>query len=138
MGVVALEDGTIFVADFGSGEILRLAPGQQPDRTVLASGLQGPTGLARGLAQPEGIAMLAGGDIAVAEVGARRLTRVAFAKGRDEGRSRPIASDLPIGQMFTRAPAPVYLPTGVAAGDDGTIYLVCDVDDTILKFTPRR
>ena len=169
MGVVALEDGTIFVADFGSGEILRLAPGQQPDRAVLSSGLQGPTGLvldprgglivseassgrllhvdlasgeqrviARGLAQPEGIAMLPGGDIAVAEVGARRLTRVTFARGRDEGRPQPIARDLPIGQMFTRAPAPVYLPTGVAAGADGTIYVVCDVDDTILKFTPRR
>ncbi len=170
MGVVALEDGSIFVADFGSGEVLRLAPGQQPDRTVLASGLQGPTGLAldprgglivseassgrllhldlasgaqrviaRGLAQPEGIAVLPGGDVAVAEVGARRLTRVVFARGRRaEGRPRPIAAELPVGQLFTRAPAPVYLPTGVAAGEDGTIYVVCDVDDTILKFTPLR
>ena len=36
----------------------------------------------------------------------------------DGGKPRVIARDLPVGQMFTRSPAPVFMPTGVAAGDD--------------------
>jgi sugar lactone lactonase YvrE len=187
MGVVALEDGTIYVVDFASGELLRLAaapavaptaaaiaaPSTPPasssvppaDRSVIARDLAGPVGLAldargqlivseaasgrllridpasgarvvlaRGLAQPEGVAVLPDGAIAVAEVGAQRLSLVA-ARG---GRPRPIARDLPVGQLFTRSPAPVYMPTGVAAGDDGTIYVSCDLDDSIVAFRPRR
>jgi hypothetical protein len=49
-----------------------------------------------------------------------------------------IARDLPVGQMFTRTPAPVFMPTGVAAGDDGTIYVSCDRDNSVLAFRPRR
>jgi streptogramin lyase len=167
MGVVALEDGTIYVVDYASGELLRLVPASAPpaDRSVIARDLAGPVGLAldargqlivseatsgrllridpesgarvvlaTGLAQPEGIAVLPDGTIAVAEVGAQRLSLVA-ARG---GRPREIARDLPVGQMFTRTPAPVFMPTGVAAGDDGTIYVSCDRDDSIVAFRPRR
>jgi glucose/arabinose dehydrogenase len=90
--------------------------------------------LASGLAQPEGIAVLPDGAIAVAEVGARRLSLV----GARGGRPRVIARDLPVGQMFTRTPSPVFMPTGVAAGDDGTIYVVGDRDNSLLAFRPRR
>jgi sugar lactone lactonase YvrE len=90
--------------------------------------------LASGLAQPEGIAVLPDGSIAVAEVGARRLSVI----GARGGRPRVIARDLPVGQMFTRTPAPVFMPTGVAAGDDGTIYVSCDRDNSVLAFRPRR
>ncbi len=164
MGVVALEDGTIFVVDHASGELVQLvATGDV--RRIVAAGLAGPVGLARdaqgrllvaeaaagrllridpadgarevlarGLAQPEGIAVLPDGAIAVAEVGARRLSRVA-ARG---GRPRVIARGLPLGQMFTRTPAPVFMPTGVAAGDDGTIFVTADRDNSLLAFRPRR
>ena len=165
MGIAALADGTLFVVDYGSGELLRLAPGAQPERSVVASGLQGPTGLAvdargqllvtealagtllridpvsgakrliaRGLAQPEGLTVLPDGQIAVAEVGTRRLSLIAPRSGA----RRVIAADLPVGQMFTRAPAPVYLPTGVASDAAGAIYVSCDRDNSVLKFTPRR
>jgi len=164
MGVVALDDGTIFVVDYGSGELQQLAA-TGDGRRVVASGLSGPVGLARdargrllvseatsgrllrvdpasgarevlasGLAQPEGIAVLPDGTIAIAEVGARRLSLV----GARGGRPRVIASDLPVGQMFTRTPAPVFMPTGVAAGDDGTIYVSCDRDNSLLAFRLRR
>lgn len=164
MGIAMLTDGTVFVADYARGEILRLAPGSQPDRSVLTRGLRGPTGLAvdarggllvteasagtvlrvdprdgstrqiaAGLAQPEGLAALPDGDIAVAEVGARRLSLLA----RRGGARRVIAEGLPVGQMFTRAPAPVYLPTGVASDVAGAIYVTCDLDNSVLKFTPR-
>lgn len=182
MGVAALDDGTIYVVDYASGELLRLpggrvsgemtsgaAGGTPPSaadgRSVVASGLEGPVGLAldargrllvseatggrvvridpasgarevlaRGLAQPEGLAVLPDGGIAVAEVGARRLSLL-DARG---GKPRVIARGLPVGQMFTRTPAPVFMPTGVAAGDDGTIYVTCDRDNSLLAFRPRR
>ncbi len=163
MGVAANDSGDIFVADYGSGEILQLMPGATPDRKVVASGLQGPVGLAldqtghlyvseaasgtisrieiatqskdvlvEGLSQPEGLALLPGGKIAVAEVGARRLSVVEATKA-----SRVVVADnLAVGAVFTRAPAPVYLPTGVAADERGAIYITCDGDNTVLKFTP--
>jgi len=163
MGVAA-HGGTIYVADYGRGEIVKLVPGGTPERAVVAAGLNGPVGLAidaagylvasealagtllrldpatgektavaQGLSQPEGLALLPDGRIAVAEVGARRLTLIDPASG-----SRVVVADeLAVGQMFTRSPPPVYLPTGVAADADGAIYVVCDADNSILKFTPR-
>lgn len=164
MGVVADDAGTIHVVDHATGELLRLAEADG-SRRVVATGLEGPVGLAqdargrllvsearagrllridpasgarevlaRGLAQPEGIALLPDGSIAVAEVGERRLALLP-ANG---GRPRVIARGLPVGQMFTRTPAPVFLPTGVAAGDDGTIYVSGDRDNSVLAFRPRR
>jgi sugar lactone lactonase YvrE len=164
MGVAAVGE-EIYVADYGTGEILKLMPGATPDRAVVAAGLKGPAGLARdrdgslivseagtgtlsrldpatgarveiasGLNQPEGLAVLNDGRIAVAEVGARRLTLVDPATGE----RRTVAEDLPIGEMFTRAPTPVFLPTGVATDETGAIYLTCDVDNTLLKFTPVK
>lgn len=164
MGVVADDAGTIHVVDHASGELLRLTEADDA-RQVVATGLEGPVGLAqdargrllvseaaagrlvridprdgarevlaRGLAQPEGIAVLPDGSIAVAEVGARRLSRVPAGGGRP----RVIARDLPVGQMFTRTPAPVFMPTGVAASDDGTVYVSCDRDNSVLAFRPRR
>lgn len=164
MGVVAGDDGTIHVVDHASGELLRLVEADG-SRRVIASGLEGPVGLAQdargrllvsearagrvlridpasgtreplaqGLEQPEGLALLADGSIAVAEVGARRLTLIPAGGGRP----RVIARNLPVGQMFTRTPAPVFLPTGVAAGDDGTIYVLCDRDNSVLAFRPHR
>lgn len=168
MGVAALDDGTIYVVDYATGELLRLPSGAATaagdGRSVVARGLEGPVGLAldargrllvseatagrvvridpasgarevlaRDLAQPEGLAVLPDGGIAVAEVGAQRLSLL----GARRGRPRVIARDLPVGQMFTRTPAPVFMPTGVAAGDDGTIYVSCDRDNSLLAFHPR-
>ncbi|MDX2144300.1 MAG: hypothetical protein SFV19_13175 [Rhodospirillaceae bacterium] len=163
MGVTA-RGADIFVADYATGEVLKLMPGASPDRSVVAGGLRGPVGLAldpggklivgeaeagallsidqatgtqttlaTGLVQPEGLTVLDDGRIAVAEVGARRLTMV----DPRTGAKTVIADDLPLGEMFTRAPAPVYMPTGVATDETGAIYVTCDIDNTLLKFTPK-
>lgn len=163
MGVILEDDTSLLVADYATGEIIRVRPGATPERATAFSGLQGPVGLAatasgawvvaeadvgrvvvidpatggrrivaERLAQPEGVAVLADGRIAVAEVGARRLLIV----GPDGGPPEIVAEDLPIGAVFTRAPSPVFLPTGVAADATGAIYLSCDRDNTVLRFTP--
>ncbi|MDX2143488.1 MAG: hypothetical protein SFV19_09040, partial [Rhodospirillaceae bacterium] len=69
-----------------------------------------------------------------AEVGKKRLLVIDPATG-----SRVVVGDkLPLGRMFTRAPAPVYLPTGVATDETGAIYIACDADNSVLKFTPVK
>lgn len=157
MGVAIDAGGRVLVSDYARGEIVALAP----EPRAIATGLDGPVGLiadadglwvseagagtiaridpatgartpvAEGLARPEGFARLPGGRIAVAEVGARRLTLL--------GADGPVTlgDNLPVGAFFTRAPAPVFIPTGVAADPSGAIYMTCDIDNSVLKFTPR-
>ncbi|MDX2223993.1 MAG: hypothetical protein SFV21_14680 [Rhodospirillaceae bacterium] len=165
MGVALSPAGEILVANYGTGDILRLMPGAANDRTIVARGLRGPVGLAfgadgalyvseatsgavsrvdratgdvvavaMGLSQPEALAALPDGRLAVIEAGAGRLSIVDPVLGSVE----TIATGLATNQVFTRAPAPVYLPGGVTAGDDGAIYVVCDRDNSLLKFTPRE
>jgi DNA-binding beta-propeller fold protein YncE len=164
MSLVVSAQDEVYLTDYSSGEVLALMPGATPDRRVVASGLDGPVGLAidgmgalvvseagsgklsridsatglktevaRGLSQPEGLAVLPNGMIAVAEIGLKRLVLV----NAKTGVITPIAHDLPIGQTFTRAPAPVYLPTGVVADAHGAIYVACDRDNTVLRFKPE-
>jgi streptogramin lyase len=164
MSLIASAKDEVYLTDYGSGEVLALMPGATPDRRVVAAGLDGPVGLAmdgagalivseassgtlsridsatglktelaRGLNQPEGLAVLPNGIIAVAEVGLQRLVLV----NAKTGVITPIAENLPIGQIFTRAPAPVYLPTGVVADAAGVIYVTCDRDNTVLRFHPQ-
>ncbi|MCB2107483.1 MAG: hypothetical protein KDE14_07275 [Rhodobacteraceae bacterium] len=164
MGIVLDDFGAILAVDYVTGELLHVAPGAASDRRVILDGLRGPVGLARGADgalyvtettsgaltridvttntavavamgrnQPEGLAALPDGRFAVAEAGARRLSIV----NPETGTIQVIADELPIGQMFTRAPEPVYLPTGVAADGDGVIYVACDRDNSVLKFSPN-
>lgn len=89
--------------------------------------------VARGLHQPEGIALLASGRLVVAEVGARRLVEIDPA----DGRVRVILADLPIG-----LPAPAGLPnsfvlTGVAVSREGDIYFSSDLESAIYRVSRR-
>ncbi|MBM3512312.1 MAG: hypothetical protein FJX59_01205 [Alphaproteobacteria bacterium] len=162
MGVMFEDEATLLVADYATGEIIRVKPGATPERATVIGGLQGPVGLAPApdgklyvteatagrlieidpatggraiiadrLAQPEGFAVLPDSRIAVAEVGARRLLVVSLGFGGVD----VVAENLPIGDVFTRAPAPVFLPTGVAVDAAGALYISCDGDNTVLKFT---
>ncbi len=148
MGVAVTNTGEIYVAEYASGEILKILPDAMPDRMPIAVDLQGPVGLAldkvgrlvvseatrgtitridpatsqkeviaRDLAQPEGLAILPTDNIVVAEVAKKQLTHI------DSTGSHVIAADLPFDTFMMRAPAPVYLPTGVATDTQGAIYV---------------
>lgn len=161
MGVALSPAGEILLAEYGTGQILRLSPGAANDRGAIADGLRGPVGLAfgadgalyvseansgaltrvdlasgasvavaLGLNQPEGIAALPDGRLAVVEAGAGRLSIV----DPSDGGVETVATGLATNQVFTRAPAPIYLPSGVAVGEDGAIYVVCDRDNSLIKF----
>jgi sugar lactone lactonase YvrE len=147
-------DGSLIVADTGSGRVLRVTGPEPMDRTVIAEHLADPTGLAlasdgtlyvtetaagrllhivadreptvmaEGLVQPEGIAIDADGRILVLEVGARQVTRV-DAKG-----TAVIATNLPVG--LSNGPS---LYRGLAAGANG-IYFSSDIDNVVYRLTP--
>jgi sugar lactone lactonase YvrE len=161
-GVVLRDGGDPIVADFSSGMLVGLSRSDRKSRDILADGLAGPVGLgwatsttvyvtenlagtlvhidlengnktviSAGLDHPEGLTVLADGRIAVVEVGAERLVAIDPRNSAIE----VLATELPVGQPAARAPEPVYVPSGVAQGADGSLYLTADRDNSILKLT---
>ena len=127
MGVAVGPDGTCYVAESGGGRVLRLAGGHA--ESVLD-----------GLLEPQGI-VLCRGLLYVVDVLARELIEYNIAsKAR-----RTIASDLPVGAppgvtpRFLRAmplSGPMGPFAGIAAGEDGTLYLCADAEGSILAVKP--
>ena len=163
--VKLLDDDSLLVAEYGSGSLLQLGPGPTRHVvaeglggplglavagdgfvyiTETAAGVvsridlanRERTLVARDLNQPEGIVVDPDEKLIVAEVGAKRLILVDPATGASE----TIAADLPIGlapyvAIDGAGPQP-FLPTGVAVGQGGEIFVVSDVNHTVLKITP--
>ena len=155
-GILAREDGSVIVAETGSGKILLVK--SQNDRQVLADNLLEPIGLAedaagdiyfsetasgtikvidhesgavttwiQGLNGPEGIEFDNNGLLIVAEVGARQLISI-----NADREKTVIATELPIGlKGYPMLPAS-FLPTGISVGTDNKIYLSSDIDNSIL------
>ncbi|MED5619966.1 Vgb family protein [Ideonella sp. BN130291] len=115
-------DGALYVTE-AAGTLLRVALADGA-RTVLASGL----------ALPEGLAQTPWGSFVVAETAARRLTEIDPASGA----KRSIAENLPIGFEPGPGMPPPYVPTGVAVGGDGTVYFSADRDNGIYRVRPQR
>ncbi|MFQ5635373.1 MAG: hypothetical protein ACE5G3_08590 [Gammaproteobacteria bacterium] len=159
-GIVLGSNGDPVVADFAEGTLVGLSRADKKRRDIVADGLDGPVGLAwagsdalyvtearagrlvlvdlqggrpttiaAGLAQPEGLTVLADGRIAVVEAGRQRLVAIDPGSGATE----VLAENLPVGDPRGDGPEPVYLPTGVARGADGSLYLSGDRDNSILK-----
>lgn len=165
-GAIELPDGALLVAEAGTGRLVRVDDGEPPNTTVLAEGLEGPVGLladteaeepgvyvtevragrvtrvrlsdgskqtlTSDLRAPEGIARHPDGPLIVAEVGRKRLLRVDPATGS----ATVLASDLPIGLPEGEGMPPGYVPTGVAVGRSGTIYVASDVESALYRFVP--
>ena len=129
MGVAVGPDGTCYVAESGGGRVVRLAGGRA--ESVLD-----------GLLEPQGI-LLCRGLLYVVDVLARELIEYNIAsKAR-----RTIASDLPVGAppgvtpRFLRAmplSGPMGPFAGIAAGQDGTLYLSADAEGSILAVKPAQ
>ncbi|MCY1045287.1 SMP-30/gluconolactonase/LRE family protein [Corallococcus sp. bb12-1] len=166
-GVVELADGTLILAEGATGRLVRVDTAEPAVTTVLAEGLEGPVGLAadtdarepgvyvtevrsgkvtrvrlsdgakrtvaRGLKGPEGIARHPDGGLFVAEVGRKQLVRIDPATGR----STVVASKLRIGLPESAPFPPGYLPTGVAVGRSGTVYLTSDIESALYRFVPE-
>jgi sugar lactone lactonase YvrE len=156
-----LSDGSVVVAELGTGKLLRLSE-QGKRRVTITEGLAGPVGLtsdgiglyvteslagkvtrvdiatgvkreiAKDLKMPEGICRASDRQLIVTEVGAQRIVSV----DTSTGFVAPIMDKLPIGFAGLPGVPPSYLPTGVAIGGDGAIYFSSDLDNAIYRI-PR-
>ena len=88
--------------------------------------------LADGLAGPEGIDLGPDGLLYVAEVGQKRVVTIDPATGA----KTVIASNLDIGLATYPGGPPALVPTGVAVGRTGTVYVSSDIRNALYKLTP--
>lgn len=160
---IVLADGSILVAELGTKSLVKVSGEHGKDRSTLIGGLEGPVGLVRGktdevyvtealagavsridsngektvlakeLKMPEGIARGSDGQLVVAEVGAKRLIKIA----PDSGKITEIAADLPIGLPAVPGGLPTNIPTGVAIGGTGTVYFSSDIENAIYKVVKK-
>jgi len=162
--VDALEanDGTLYVAELGSGNLVKVSADGKT-RTTVVKELRGPVAMAQGpgnliyvteiaggavtqidvatgarkvvadnLAGPEGIDVGPDGKLYVAEVGQKRLVAIDPATGT----KTVIASNLDIGLAPYPGGPPALVPTGVAVAKSGTIYVSSDIRNAMYKLTP--
>ncbi|MCA1392725.1 SMP-30/gluconolactonase/LRE family protein [Bradyrhizobium sp. IC3123] len=160
---VVLADGSILVAELGTKSLVKVSGEHGKDRTTLIGALEGPMGLVRGagdevyvteafagiiskinstgektviakdLKMPEGIARTGDGKLIVAEVGAKRLIEIM----PESGKVTEIAANLPIGLTGAPGGLPTHIPTGVAVGATGAIYVSSDVENAIYKVVKK-
>jgi len=155
-------DGTLYVAELGSGNLVKVSPDGKT-RTTVAKELRGPVSMAQGpgnlvyiteiaagtvtqidvasgarkvvadnLVGPEGIDVGPDGKLFVAEVGQRRVVAIDPANGKRV----VIASNLDIGlETFPGGP-PALVPTGVAVARSGAVYVSADRRNALYKLTP--
>jgi len=162
--VDALEtaDGTLYVAELASSNLLKVSPDGKTRSTVVKD-LRGPVALARGkddliyvteiaagavtqinvatgerkvvadgLAGPEGIAVGPEGRLFVAEVGQKRVVAIDPVTGA----TTAIASNLDIGIEPYPGGPPALIPTGVAVGASGVVYVSSDKRNSLYRLTP--
>jgi sugar lactone lactonase YvrE len=115
LGLAATED-ELWVGDWATGTVWQLVAGGQS--------LVEPKAIASGLAAPEGLAVTPDGYLLVVETGAGRLTAIDPATGT----SRTVAEGLALGHHPPVGAPLSGLPSGVAIGSSGTIYVSSDED----------
>ena len=159
-----LADGSLLVAEIGTGSITQASGAGFATRKVVASGINGPVQMVQGrdgalyvteaagnllritladgskavaadkLALPEGVAETPWGTFIVAEAAAGRLTEV----NPKTGQRRIVADKLPIGLSAGPGMPPPYVVTGVDVAADGTIYFSADRNNAIYRVRPVR
>lgn len=159
---VEFADGTMYVAELASGNLVKVSPDGKERSTVLKE-LRGPVAMVHGpgpliyvteisagvvteidvnagtrkvvadnLAGPEGIDLGPDGKLYVAEVGQKRVVAIDPATGA----KTVIASNLDIGLAPFAGGPPALVPTGVAVGRTGIVYVSADIRNALYKLTP--
>jgi sugar lactone lactonase YvrE len=155
-------DGTIYVAEIGSSNLVKVSADGK-ERSTVVKDLRSPVALARGkddliyvteiaagavseinvvtgarrvvadgLTGPEGIAIGPDGRLFVAEVGQKRVVAIDSATGA----KTVIASNLDIGLPAYPGGPPGLVPTGVTVGANGTVYVSSDLRNALYRLTP--
>jgi sugar lactone lactonase YvrE len=158
---IPMDDGSVLVAELGSGSILRASGPELKQREVIVQGLKGPmqmtlstdgdlyftefagtltrlnladkskATLATDLVAPKGLAQTPWGSVVVMEVAARRLTEIDLATGE----RRTVAANLPVSAKFQPPTPPLFAP-GVAVDGEGNVYYGTD-QNAVYKLRPQ-
>jgi sugar lactone lactonase YvrE len=159
---IEMADGTLYVAELASGNLVKVSADGK-ERSTIAKELRAPAALAKGrdnilyvtenaagavtqidvasgarkvvadgLAGPEGIDVGPDGKLYVAEVGQKRVVAIDPASGT----KTVIASNLDIGLEPYPGGPPALVPTGVAVGAGGAVYVSSDRRNAMYKLTP--
>mgnify|MGYP003602594746 FL=1 len=159
---VEFADGTIYVAELASGNLVKVSADGKERSTVMKE-LRGPVAMVHGagpliyiteisagvvteidvaagtrkvvadnLTGPEGIDLGPDGKLYVAEVGQKRVVSIDPATGA----KTVIASNLDIGLAPFPGGPPALVPTGVAVGRTGIVYVSADIRNSLYKLTP--
>lgn len=159
---VEFADGTMYVAELASGNLVKVSADGKERSTVMKE-LRGPVAMVHGagpliyiteisagvvteidvaagtrrvvadnLTGPEGIDLGPDGRLYVAEVGQKRVVAIDPATGA----KTVIASNLDIGLAPFPGGPPALVPTGVAVGRTGVVYVSADIRNSLYKLTP--
>ena len=159
---VEFADGTMYVAELATGNLVKVSVDGKERSTVMKE-LRGPVAMVHGtgpliyiteisagvvteidvaegtrrvvadnLAGPEGIDLGPDGKLYVAEVGQKRVVSIDPATGA----KTVIASNLDIGLAPFPGGPPALVPTGVAVGRTGIVYVSADIRNSLYKLTP--
>lgn len=116
---IAYAGGALYVSEGAPGTVSKVDP-MTGEKTLVADGLAGP----------EGLAMTSDGTLLVAEVGKGQLIAIT-----PDGSVSVVAADLKMGLVGYAPFPPAYIPTGVAIGGAGEIYVSSDVENSIYRIT---
>ena len=159
---VEFADGTMYVAELASGNLVKVSADGK-ERTTVIKDLRGPVAMVQGkgsliyiteisagvvtqvdvasgarkvvadnLTGPEGIDLGPDGKLYVAEVGQKRVVSIDPATGA----KTVIASNLDIGLAPFPGGPPALVPTGVAVGRTGIVYVSADIRNSLYKLSP--
>jgi len=126
-------EGAASVASLSGPSANGGTPSPGAARRPLPAGARSLKVVADGLDSPEGLALLDDKTLIVAETGKQRLTAIDLKTGA----RRTIAENLPIGQAGPPGWPAAFVPTGLAVGRSGVIYVASDLDCAVYRLTPR-
>ncbi|MGN8080660.1 hypothetical protein [Variovorax sp. 22077] len=161
---IPMPDGSVIYAEIATGSITRASGPKFAEKSVLASGLNGPVQMIVGQdgalyvteaagrllripldasaplrAVAEGLALPEG--VAQTPWGSFIVAESAarrLVEIAPDGSRRTVAENLPIGLAPGPGLPPPYVVTGVAVGRDGTVYMAADRNNAIYRIRPVR
>ena len=122
-GLASARTDRVYVSDAAGGRLLEVALPSGETREI-----------ATGLVQPEGVGITPGGNVVVAEVGARVVSRIDPQSGKRTVITDQVAMGLPVPAGLP----PTFIPTGLAVSRTGAIYVSSDVDSAIYRLVPKE
>ncbi len=163
-GLRLMPGGSVLVAEFGAGRVLRVGPNDDSRARLVAEGLAGPFGIAVADATRGYVTEAEGGRVTefrldrfekravatglawpegIALMADGRLAVVEVGLRRlvaiepDSGRIEVMADNLPVGIVSAQGVRDPHAVAGVAAAPDGALFVSANTNRTILRVTPR-